>query len=125
MKLRCTSNSIRLRVRKSEVDSLKKGLKLIEKVHFGHSVFTFSLGPTNSPNILAVFESGQLSVHIPQHQMKEWVDSDQVGIEVDKLLSGGDKLHILIEKDFPCVTRTTEDKKDTFQELAEKNDQVC
>ncbi len=125
MKLRCTTNSIRLRVQKSEAESLKKGHKLIEKVQFGHSDFTFSLGPTNSPNVLAVFESGQIAVHIPQQQMKAWLNSDEVGIEVNKLWSDGKKLHILIEKDFPCVTRTAEDKSETFHELAKKNDQAC
>lgn len=125
MKLRCTNNSIRLRVRKSEVESLKKGHKLIEKVAFGHSDFTFSLGPTNTPNTLAVFESGNIAIHIPQQEMKAWLESEQVGIEVEKNWSDGEKLNILIEKDFPCVTRTSEDKTETFQELAKKNDQVC
>ncbi|KAA3623543.1 MAG: hypothetical protein DWQ02_24345 [Bacteroidetes bacterium] len=125
MKLRCATNSIRLRVRKSEVESLKKGHKLIEKVNFGSAVFTFSLGPTNTPNVLTVFEGGQLSVHIPLQQMTEWLNGDDVGIEVEKNFNGGETLKILIEKDFPCVTRTAEDKADTFQELADKNNQVC
>ncbi len=125
MKLRCATNSIRLRVRKSEIESLKKGHKLIEKVNLGNAVFTFSLGPTNTPNVLTVFEGGQLSVHIPHQQMQAWLNSDEVGIEVEKKFSGGDPLQVLIEKDFPCVTRTTEDKADTFQELADKNNQVC
>jgi hypothetical protein len=46
------------------------------------------------------------------------METEQVGIE-HHLDSG---LSILIEKDFPCKTRFDEDKMDTFQELALKND---
>jgi len=51
--------------------------------------------------------------------------SDQVGIEYNIPLDGATYLHILIEKDFPCLDREQEDKSDTFWELAQEKPDTC
>lgn len=125
MKLRCSQNSLRLRVLKSETETLKKGQELTEKIHIGTAVFSFGLRQSESGAVYATFEKGHIEVYVPKNKMALWLDSEQVGIEAEQLLEDGGTLQLLIEKDFPCVTRTTEDKTDTFRELASKNDQAC
>ncbi|MCB0654080.1 MAG: hypothetical protein KDC85_22565 [Saprospiraceae bacterium] len=125
MKLRCSQNSLRLRVLKSETETLKRGEELVEKVHVGTAVFSYGLTQSESGAVYATFEKGHIEVHIPKNELAVWLDTEQVGIEVKQPLEDGGTLQILIEKDFPCVTRTTEDKSDTFRELASKNDQAC
>jgi hypothetical protein len=125
MKLRCSENSIRLRVRKSEVEALKNGEALIEKVKIGTAVFSFGISQCEGGEVKATFEGGHIAVHIPENELSVWLDTEQVGIETEQALEGGGILQLLIEKDFPCVTRPTEDKADTFRDLAAKNDQVC
>ncbi len=125
MKLRCSENSIRLRVRKSEVETLKTGAILEEKVQMGAAVFKFGLQSSTKSVVNASFEIGAITVHVPANELEEWLNSEQVGIEAQQQLKEGAVLQLLIEKDFPCVTRTTENKSDTFQDLASKTDTVC
>ena len=49
----------------------------------------------------------------------------EVGFEVFIPLNGTGKLHLLIEKDFPCKDRPEEDQSDFFQDLADKSPVVC
>jgi hypothetical protein len=125
MKLRCSENSIRLRVRKSELKGLKTEHVIEEKVQIGAAVFRFVLRNSKDAVVNASFENGAITLHVPTKELEQWMNSEQVGIEVEQPLEEGGILRLLIEKDFPCETRTKEDKSDTFQELASKNDTVC
>lgn len=125
MKLRCSNNSIRLRVRKSETAELKTGATLVENVQIGPSKFSFGLKQGSSETIKAVFESGQIMIEVPEPTMTNWLDTEEVGIKTEQPLDTGETLSILIEKDFPCTTRKTENKADTFQDLASNSDNVC
>ena len=121
MKLRCVQNSIRLRLRKSDINILSTRGILKEEVCFpGSQVFTFSLSISNhDTEVCADFEGLEMKVILPEQIAKAWVDSNQVGIEryID-LPTTGNQLHILVEKDFPCKDRENEDKADTYTELA-------
>lgn len=126
MKLRCTSNSLRIRVRKSDIAKLLTNTSVQEAIHLGNEVmFTFSLAFKESDSIHVAMANNHLEVMIPIAQGTEWVNSEIVGIEVDKILANGEKLHVLIEKDFPCSDREEKDIEDTFFELAKKDDDVC
>ncbi|MDX1943625.1 MAG: hypothetical protein SFU99_23865 [Saprospiraceae bacterium] len=114
MKLRCAENSVRLRLRKSDIELLKKQGFVREEVNFGASqMLSYELQIAKQIGITATFENGRILVQIPENQYLNWVNSEQVSLE--KL----HPLHILIEKDFPCKHTATEDKEDTFYELAD------
>ena len=127
MKLRCTENSIRIRIRKSELDQLATTKKVEEVVHFGNQVaLTFSLTIKDSlEKVTATFLQNNLIVSLPETVAHQWVNSNQVSIEVNNDISEEHSLHILIEKDFPCLDRENEDKSDTFWELASKAPDAC
>ncbi len=127
MKLRCTTNSIRMRIRKSELQLLAKGQRITEQIGFGQGVvFTFSLDITTSKKqVVAYFLNNNLIVKLPKAIAKEWINSNQVGIEVKHPIEKDQNLHILIEKDFPCLDREEEDKSDTFWELAPETPDAC
>lgn len=114
MKIRCTQDSIRLRVRKSDIALLAKGQKVAEILHFptGNTlIFTLEIGPVE--HLQVQYEEASLAVHLPERIAQNWINTEQVGIE-DTL----GQLHLLIEKDFPCAHRPHENKADTFEELA-------
>lgn len=127
MKLRCTENSIRLRLRKSELQTLSEKNNIQESLSFlGGAKLIFKLSTnTTIEEVEANFQNNTLEVSLPLFKSNEWINSSQVGIEVHQKISETEKLHILIEKDFPCVDREDEDKSDTFWELAKDKPEVC
>lgn len=126
MKLRCTSNSIRIRVRKSDIAKLLTNARVQESVYLGNdALFSFSLSFTEADAIKTEMSNNHLEVKVPIAQGTEWVNSEVVGIELDKILGNGEKLHILIEKDFPCLDREESNMEDTFFELVKKEEDTC
>lgn len=120
MKLRIEGNSIRLRVKKSDLERLKKegivreSVAFLKGFHFYYELKTDAKIKT----IEATFSSGIIAVSIPLSMSDTWIDTEQVGLEN----TAENGLFVLIEKDFPCKTRADEDKNDLFQELIEKSD---
>jgi hypothetical protein len=116
MKLRIEGNSIRLRVKKSDLEKLKKEGIVRESVAFLKGFhFYYELKTDNKiKTIEASFSSGTIAVSIPLSISDDWIDTEQVGIEN----TSENGFFVLIEKDFPCKTRADEDKNDLFQELA-------
>lgn len=126
MKLRCTENSIRLRLRKSDIEVLKTDSRVSEKIHFGpNNKFQFELTIAEIVLPNALFEAGKIQVQLPKKQAEQWINSQEVGIEYTKLLDKHNSLHLLVEKDFPCKDRIDEDKSDTFQELVSDHGDAC
>lgn len=127
MKLRCVHNSIRIRVKKSDLQELDKAGIITETLAFGGStMFAFALAvDLMAETVNAAYVDNLLAVNLPLDVAQTWINSDEVGIEVTNELDNGESLHILIEKDFPCVDRVEEDKSDTFTELATKKPDVC
>ena len=128
MKMRCVQNSIRLRLRKSEIEELGKGATIIEEVGFPGetSSLSFSLKMADkTSDIQATCIDHQIQITIPQTQATSWINSNQVGIETFLSLQNTQQLQVLIEKDFPCKDRENEDKNDLFGDLAEEEVKAC
>ena len=125
MKLRCTDNSLRLRVRKSDLDTLQQEGVIAESLTFGPQThFRFSLKISQDlAEVKAIFENNEISVLLPAQQAQTWINSNQVGIEITQP-ANSESLDILIEKDFPCDDRPNEDKNDTFWELVKEKDKT-
>ncbi len=127
MKIRCETNSIRLRLRKSELVQLRAEKWLEAAVHFpNRQAFVWELIlHDSSPDIDAHFAEGRIQVRVPEAIALPWIESDTVSLERFLPLSDGHVLHILIEKDFPCKDRPDEDKTDFFTELADEAPVNC
>ncbi len=127
MKLRTTHNSIRIRIRKSEIEELSTKKQVIESIRFPLGILLrFALQiQEKEESVTAALEDNFLSVSIPKNEADAWINSNQVGIEKRISLPEGEELHLLIEKDFPCLDRPEEDKSDTFWELAPESPEAC
>ena len=126
MKLRCTENSIRIRVRKSDLTQLEQQGEIVESIQFpAGNQFSFALKIDSNTQITASFQNGLVSVSLPELIARNWIETNEVSLETEQPLEQGTNLHLLIEKDFPCKDRPDEDKSDTFQELASESNQVC
>lgn len=127
MKLRTTHNSIRIRVRKSELLTLQKEHRIEESIRFPSSaLFKFAVEISNNiEHIQASLDNHNLVLSIPHQEAAQWINSNQVGIEANLKLDDKEQLHLLIEKDFPCLDRENEDKSDTFWELAPTKPESC
>lgn len=123
MKLRTTHNSIRIRVRKSELEQLRKDEVIEESIAFPNdTVFIFALVIEDvEPDLSARLQDNYLKLSIAKATAKQWINTSEVGIESTITLPKGEALRLLVEKDFPCLDRENEDKLDTFWELASDN----
>lgn len=127
MKLRCTNNSIRIRIRRSEVDALMQKGHIMNAVAFAPDVqFSFSLRlGTDVDQLQAQWSDGRIDLIIPETLGQEWGQSNEVGLAARQPIGNGQMLDLLVEKDFPCMTRPDEDKSDFFGDLQEKDPTTC
>jgi len=127
MKIRCVENSIRLRVKKSEVERLKNDGRIAVSVAFPNGqTLTYGLRISEAVQaVVPMFYENHIEVQLPKELAEGWMNSNDVGIERNIELPGGAHLHVLIEKDFPCLDRPNEDKSDTFFELVPDEPDNC
>ena len=117
MKLRVLDNSIRLRLTRSEVDTVSESGLVRGRVRFaGSNTFDYIL--ESSPATVqpeAHISNNVLTVRLPEMDVSQWADSEQVSIRSEQLLDDGEALTILVEKDFQCLApREGEDERDMF-----------
>ena len=125
MKLRIRDNFIRLRLTQSEVDTIcSEGLVMAHVSFPGGAVLNYALESTPATaKPSAHFSDGTLAVRLPESDVQDWASTEQVSIEAEEVLDKGDRLKILIEKDFACLApREGEDESDMYSHpLAVKN----
>ena len=124
MKLRIRDNSVRLRLTRGEVATLRDTGVVTGRTtfpggrHFGYSV-------ESSPASVkpgAYFSESVITVRLPESVVRAWAGSEQVSICDDQLLDDGDRLSILVEKDFACLApRDGEDESDMYPNPASGN----
>ena len=118
MKLRIKGNSIRLRVSPSEVKHLLRCGGIQEYVQITanpmdrlkYAVVSSLSGATTT----VAYQLGDITVSVPEGQLKEWAGSDDIGIYADLALGDSWALSVAIEKDFACLDRSDAENKDTF-----------
>jgi len=127
MKLRTTHNSIRIRIRKSELDALQDQQFVEESIGFPSGlVFRFALKIVDEDQAVNVsLADNTLVLSISKTTASQWINTKQVGIETNISLPDNETLHVLVEKDFPCLDRAEEDKSDTFWELVTETPESC
>jgi len=116
MKLRFQFNSIRLRLKRSEVDQLARAGRVEEKIILGQgATFLYVLETSTSvTSPQSHLTADGLVVQVPPELVTRWANSDQVGIKGRQATGNEVHLHVLIEKDFACLDRTGEENFDTF-----------
>jgi hypothetical protein len=100
MKLRIHGNTIRLRLTISEVDYFGRTYFIEDKTEFVNSEFHYALDTVAQSSIVAQFTDSKLIVSIPPALAKEWTSTNLVSLHGEMKTSSGNKLDILIEKDF-------------------------
>ena len=117
MKLRILDNSVRLRLTRGEVDTLRdEGLVSARTGFPGGRDFHYVLESSPASVSPGVFLSDSvITVRLPETIVLAWVATEQVSIHGEQLLDDGEKVSILVEKDFVClVGREGEDESDMY-----------
>ena len=117
MKLRIRDNSVRLRLMRGEVETLQKeGIVSASTAFPGSRAFRYVVESSPaSVTPAAFFSDNVLTVRLPESTVLAWSTTEQVSIEGDQRLDGGEKLRILVEKDFACLApRDDEDESDMY-----------
>ena len=115
MKLRIRDNSIRLRLTRSEVDTCGRGLAVVASTAFGpDATLQYSLIPADVDELSARVDDQGIAILLPHALASAWAVTGQVSITGEQRVHGG-VLHLLIEKDFACLSpREGDDDNDTF-----------
>ena len=127
MKLRFEKNSVRYRIKKSELQQLKKDGVVKDTVAFPGAVLTYELRIADVSTVTPSLAGDTITINIPAAIAHQWIDTEEVGIYASISTGQHKTLEVIIEKDFPCKDRPDEDKSDTFTELVDNNEKgkVC
>ncbi len=119
MKLRIKSNSIRIRLTKTEVSSLAATGYLEEQTIFVNSKFIYALQTVDDANELsATIDTNKITMLVPVALIKDWPENNVVGFEASMPVAENQSLYLLLEKDFVCLDETTEDQSDNYENPA-------
>lgn len=108
-----------MRVRKSDLEELKTTGQTTTSIRL-QPTLSFVLQIGDVEKAVAKIEGNTVKVTLPAAAARQWMTTNQVGIEQQQPQPDGRQLQLLIEKDFPCAHRPQEDKTDTFEELADR-----
>ena len=118
LKLRIRGNSIRLRLKQSEVAQVAAGESIVEETHFPGAVLTCRLDVSKTDDIEANFADGNLEISLPASKVPGWATTDEVSLTATRNTPDGATLTLLIEKDFSCLApghgQDHEDDADSF-----------
>jgi hypothetical protein len=117
VKIRIKDNSIRLRLTRAEVETMRDSGVVISNTGFpGGRKFNYAI--ESSPAIVipaAIYSDNEIRVRLPETVVLAWTSTEQVSIEGEQILDDGEKLLILVEKDFACLEpRPGEDESELF-----------
>lgn len=122
MKLRIRGNSLRFRLRVSEVAELVEKGVIEDATHFapGQSLTYGVRLDDRASAVVANYEQSRIEVRIPAEIGRAWAGGSEIGISADQPMDSIDgeskSLRLSIEKDFECQHRKGEgeDQSDAF-----------
>jgi len=118
MKIRIKGNSVRIRLSRTEITRFEQEGYIEASTAFVSNVFTYALQvrPDEMGHELSAdFKDCVLTMYLPEKMAKQWVSSDTVGFNTWMDVDNGEKLYLLLEKDFKCLDETVEDQSDNFE----------
>ena len=112
MKLRIQGNSLRLRLTRNEVATVRDFGRVESLVEFspGQALIYLLEGSFHAQSVTAAFNGQAIRVTVPALVLMEWAESDQVSIEAPSQAG----LHLLIEKEFQCLHSRGEQDRDAY-----------
>lgn len=116
MKLRIKGNSLRIRLTKTEVNTISTTGYLEEETLFGNTKLVYALQRVDEGNALtATLEQNKITVFVPAALTKDWPENNIVGFEANMPIADNKTLYLLVEKDFVCLDHTNEDQSDNYE----------
>jgi hypothetical protein len=116
MKLRIRGNSVRIRVSQPELTQIAEAGAAEDSVQFGPGAqLRYRVEVTPAGPVAADFTGPLLRVSVPKSEVERWLGPSEVAIEGSQAVGGGERLKILVEKDYTCLApRSGEDDSDLF-----------
>ena len=116
MKLRIKSNSIRIRLTKTEVSTLANTGYLEDETLFANNKFVYALQSIDNGNELsATMDTNKITMFVPAALIKDWPENNVTGFNAKMPVAENNSLYLLLEKDFVCLDETTEDQSDNYE----------
>lgn len=129
MKLRIRGETIRLRLKRSEVDAIASGESLTEDTHFPDATFTCRLEISDDGQFAASLSNNTMSIRLPADAVARWASTDEVSLLAEQSTGNANALSLLVEKDFQCLSpghnRPGEDDEDTYPHPDAGTDRAC
>jgi len=117
MRVRISGNSIRFRLRQSEVQRFGKHREIKEVISFGSFAsekLSFVLKSIPSNYFQVSYKSNAITVEVPEALCKEWTQTALVGFNETVDTDKGEAISILVEKDFACLDGTEVENEDAY-----------
>lgn len=115
MKIRIKGGSVRFRLTKTEVETFCKEGHYSEQTNFNFTTFNYKLQVKEGiEGLEAEFQNNTITLFLSKKKADKWMDETRVGYENHMTLKNGEKLHLLLEKDFICLDETIEDQSDNY-----------
>ena len=117
MKLRTKGNSLRFRVTRSEVAKLLASGQISEVIHFSpedQPCLRYTLKHEECRTLRVECAALTVTVVIPSDEIRQWANSDQVGIYRNLDIGRNGELEVSVEKDFGCLDLPEKDQEDMF-----------
>ena len=129
MKLRIRGETIRLRLKRNEVDAIASGESLTESTHFPGATFNYRLETSDEGRFSATFTDNTLAIRLPADDVARWASTEEVSLYTEQETGGPAPLSLLVEKDFECLSpghhRPGEDDEDTYPHPDAGTDKEC
>lgn len=118
MKIRIKGNSIRLRLTKTDVETLKqKGLVEEKTIVNTEEIFSYALIISEEvTQISASFIDNKITVFLSQQEAKILTETEEITVQG----SQENGLFLLVEKDLQCLDTTSEDQSDMYENFKTK-----
>ena len=115
MKLRIRGNSIRLRLTQAELAALLASGAVEDCVAFPSGESLRYRLESGAESAAAELGARGILARFPADAVRRWAQPDQVSLQAEQPLDGGDSLKLLDEKDFRCLSpREDDDGADLF-----------
>jgi hypothetical protein len=111
MKLRIKGNTLRLRLTQSELARFDEEGRVEETVVFapGAALHYAIEAREGIAEPRADYDDGRVRIAVPVPLARRWITTDDAGFEVEQPNGSDEPLRILVEKDFACLHRDSED----------------
>ncbi len=116
MKLRIKGNVVRLRLTRSEVNTVGEGGRVQEITLFGpQAQFCYALEAVDTSQLDAEYTNNTITLRVPRAMAHDWATTELVGLSTEQKIAENVSLQLIIEKDFACLNPRGEEDADTFE----------